>query len=221
MARADLLFATFAILLNFLGGSPLIAPLAAACAYGARYRRYVIPAATLLMLYQNGFWVDTALVARVAEREGLTGQIDQPLLFAGMLALGQIDQPLLFAGMLALVFLLCSGLILFWHRFAAVAFCRRSTLCLIAVFLGVLLIAQDRRSRRVAARVALVIPDDLPAVFLVPRLCTGGCVSAPASAALAAPRRISPVLGIDADAVRQGAFVLAKVRGQDWPKNSR
>jgi hypothetical protein len=123
-----LLFAAFAILLNYLGGSPLIAPLAAACAYADRYRRYLIPLATLLMLYQNGFFVETGVVARVADQEGIASGINQPLLISGMLLL---------------IFLLCSGLLQFWHRIVAIPLFRRSTLCLIAGFLGLVLAAQS------------------------------------------------------------------------------
>jgi hypothetical protein len=123
-----LLFAAFAILLNFLGGSPLIAPLAAACAYADRYRRYLIPLATLLMLYQSGFFVETGVLARVADQEGVASQINQPVLLVGMLVL---------------VFLLCSGLLQFWHRIIAIPPFRRSTLCLIVGFLGLVLVAQS------------------------------------------------------------------------------
>ena len=45
--------------------------------------------------------------------------------------------------MLALVFLLCCGLLAFWPRIAAIGFFRRSTLCLIAGFLGLAVIAQS------------------------------------------------------------------------------
>jgi hypothetical protein len=127
LGRATLI-ATFAIFLDALTGSPLIAPLAAAVAYADRYRRYVIPAATLLLLYQNGFWVDTDLVARVAEQEGVANQINQPLLFAAMLVL---------------VFAMFFGLLRFWPRVSAIRFFRRSTLCLILLFVGLVLVAQS------------------------------------------------------------------------------
>jgi hypothetical protein len=123
-----LLIAAFAVLLGLLRADPLVAPLAAACAYAERYRRYLIPAATLFLLYQNGFWIDVDLVARVADQEGIAGQVNQPLLFVAMLAL---------------VFVLCCGLLHFWHRIAAIAFFRRSTLCLVAGFLAVVLVAQS------------------------------------------------------------------------------
>jgi hypothetical protein len=123
-----MLSATFAILLNFVGGNLLIAPLVAACAYAGRYRWYLIPAETLLVLYQNGFWVDTSLVLRVAEQEGVTSQINQSVLFVSMLAL---------------VFCLGCALLQFWQHVKAFLFFRRSTLCLILFFLGMVLIAQS------------------------------------------------------------------------------
>jgi hypothetical protein len=123
-----LLFGAFAVLLSLLGGSLFIAPLAAACAYAERHRRYLIPLATLLLLYQNGFWVDVGLVGRVAEQEGVANQINQPLLFCAMLAL---------------VFLLFSCLLAFWHRLVAFPLLRRSTLCLILCFVSLVLLAQS------------------------------------------------------------------------------
>lgn len=117
-----------AALLHFLGVNFLVAPLAVACAYAGRYRRVLIPLATLLLLYQNGFWVDVGLVERVAAQEGVADQISQTLLHAGMLAL---------------FFLLCSGLLIFWHRIVLIPLFRRPTLCLIVLFLGLVLVAQS------------------------------------------------------------------------------
>src|SRR5258707_15437937 len=53
-----LLFAGFIALLDLLGGNLFVAPLAAASAYAGRYRWHAILLGTLLLLYQNGFWVD-------------------------------------------------------------------------------------------------------------------------------------------------------------------
>ncbi len=117
-----------AALLNLLGVNFFIAPLAVACAYAEQHRRILIPLATLLLLYHNGFWVDVGLVERVAEQEGVANQISQAMLYAGMLAL---------------VFLLCSCLLIFWHRIVAIPLFRRSTLCLILLFLGLVLVAQS------------------------------------------------------------------------------
>jgi hypothetical protein len=123
-----LLFAAFAGLLSVLGGSLLVAPLAAACAYAERYRRYLVSLATLVVLYQNGFWVDAGLVARLADQEGVASQVNQPLLLFGMLVL---------------VLLLCACLLQFWHRIIiAIPLFRQSTLCLIVCFLGLVLVAQ-------------------------------------------------------------------------------
>lgn len=123
-----LLFGAFAVLLSLLGENLFIAPLAAACAYAERHRRYLIPLATLLLLYQNGFWVDVGLVARVAEQESVANQINQPLLFSAMLAL---------------VFFLFSCLLAFWHRLVVMPLLRRSTLCLILCFVSLVLLAQS------------------------------------------------------------------------------
>ena len=111
-----------------LGVNFFIAPLAVACAYAGQHRRVLIPLATLLLLYQNGFWVDVSLVERVAEQEGVGNQISQALLSAGMLAL---------------IFLLYSCLLTFWHRIVVIPLFRRPTLCLIVFFLGLVLVAQS------------------------------------------------------------------------------
>jgi hypothetical protein len=88
----------------------------------------LIPLATLMVLYRNGFWIDVGVVAQVADQEGVASQVNQPLL--------------LFA-MLVLVLLLCSCLLHFWHRIIAIPLLRRSTLSLILCFLGLVLIAQS------------------------------------------------------------------------------
>jgi hypothetical protein len=116
-----------AVLLGFFGVDMSVAPLAAASGYAQQFRRYLIPAATLLLLWKNGFWIDSGLVRRVVEQEGLTGQINQPLLFFAMLAL---------------VAALCSCLLVFWPRIAAIPLFRRSTLCLIAGFIALVIAAQ-------------------------------------------------------------------------------
>jgi hypothetical protein len=117
-----------AALLNFLGVDLFVAPLATACAYAQKLRRYLIPLATLLLLYRHGFWVDVDLVQRVVEQEGLANQINQPLLFSGMLAL---------------VLVLCSCLLIFWPRIVAIPLFRRSTLCLISGFIALVIAAQS------------------------------------------------------------------------------
>ncbi len=122
------ILAALATLLNFFGVDFFIAPLAAACAYAQKLRRYLIPFATLLMLCKNGFWVDVDLVKRVAEQEGLTQQINQSLLFSGTLAL---------------VLVLCSCLLIFWPRIVAIPLFRRSTLCLISGFIALIIVAQS------------------------------------------------------------------------------
>lgn len=117
-----------AVLLSFLGVDLFVAPLAAACGYNQQYRRYLIPAATLLLLWKNGFWVDVGLIQGVVEQEGLANPINQPLLFFGMLAL---------------VLVLCSCLLVFWPRIVAIPLFRRSTLCLISGFIALVIAAQS------------------------------------------------------------------------------
>jgi hypothetical protein len=117
-----------AALLNLAGVDFFAAPLAAACAYAEQRRRVLISLATLLFLGRNGFWVDVGLVQRVAQQEGLVNQINQPLLHAGMLVL---------------VFFLFSCLLIFWKRIVAIPFFRRSTLCVISCFLGLVFVAQS------------------------------------------------------------------------------
>jgi hypothetical protein len=117
-----------AALLNLVGINFFVAPLAVACAYAEQHRRVLIALATWLLLYESGFLVDVGLVQRVAEQEGVANQIGQGLLYAGMLAL---------------VFSLFSCLLIFWHRIVAVPAFRRPTFCLIAVFLGLVVVAQS------------------------------------------------------------------------------
>jgi hypothetical protein len=109
--------------LGFLAGLPAVG-----CAYAGRYRYILISLATLLLLYQNGFWVDTPLLERVANQEGVTNQISQPLLQAVMVL------PVLG---------LFTCLLMFWHRIVVFSLFRRSTTWLIAIFLGLVLIAQS------------------------------------------------------------------------------
>lgn len=119
--------AALAALLSRLGVDLSVAPLAAASAYTRTFRRYLIPLLTLLLLCKNGFWVDTDLLQRVAEQEGLASQISPPLLFFGTLAV---------------VLGLCSALLVFWPRIAAISVFRRSTLCLISGFIALAVVAQ-------------------------------------------------------------------------------
>ena len=122
------LLSILAALLSFLGVDLLVAPLATACAYAQKLRRYLIPVATLLLLYRHGFWVDVDLVQRVIEQEGLTSEISRPLLFSGTLAA---------------VLALCSCLLIFWPRMVAIPLFRRSTLCLISGFIVLVVAAQS------------------------------------------------------------------------------
>jgi hypothetical protein len=105
-----------------------VAPFAAACAYAQQLRRYLIPVGTLLLLCKSGFWVDSDFVRRVIEQEGLTGQINQSLLFSATLAL---------------VFALFAGLLIYWPRIVAIPLFRRSTLGSILGFVGLVIVAQS------------------------------------------------------------------------------
>jgi hypothetical protein len=120
--------AALAALLNVFGVDLFVAPLATACAYAQKLRRYVIPLATLLLLCKHGFWVDIELLEHVVEQEGLANQISQPLLFSETLAL---------------VVALCSCLLIFWPRIVAIPLFRRSTLCLISGFIALVIAAQS------------------------------------------------------------------------------
>jgi hypothetical protein len=117
-----------AVLLNYLGVDLSVAPLATLCAYAQNFRRYLIPLATLFLLYKNGFWVDAGLVQRVIQQEGLANQINQPVLFFGTLAL---------------VVVLCSCLLIFWPRIVVIPLFRRSTLCLISGFIALVVVSQS------------------------------------------------------------------------------
>src|SRR6266702_4297373 len=123
-----LLFICFTVVLHALGGDPLVAALAATCAYADRYRRYLIASATSMVLYRHGFWIDTGLVALVADQEDVAARINQPMLLSGMLVL---------------VLLLSCSLLHFWRRIITVPLFRRSTLCLVSCFLGLILLAQS------------------------------------------------------------------------------
>lgn len=117
-----------AALLGLLGVDIYVAPLATVSAYAQKLRRYLIPLATLMLLCRNGFWVNTGLLQRVVEQEGLANKISQPLLFGGTLAF---------------VAILCSFLLVIWPRIAAIPLFRRSTFCVIAGFIGLVVVAQS------------------------------------------------------------------------------
>jgi hypothetical protein len=128
--RMLLVFAVSVLIALFgvVGIDFIAALVAVGCAYAGRYRNALIALATLLLLYQNGFWVDTPLLHRLAAQEGVANQISQPLLQAGMLLL---------------VTALFSCLLIFWHRIVVFSLFRRSTVWLVAIFLGLVLVAQS------------------------------------------------------------------------------
>jgi hypothetical protein len=113
--------------LSFFSVDISVAPLATACGYAQKFRRYLIPLATLWLLCRNGFWVDLDLLRRVAQQEGLATPINQPLLMTSV----------------ALVFLVFSSLLILWPRIAAIPIFRHSTACLISAFVGLVILAQS------------------------------------------------------------------------------
>jgi hypothetical protein len=104
----------------------------------------------------------------------------------------QINPALLFWGTLALVVALCSSLLIFWPRIVAIPLFRRSTLCLISAFIALVIVAQS------------------PMAAGMPRVLLWSFQLEP-DALLAAPRCVSSVLGIIADAVRKRAFLPRKI----------
>src|SRR5581483_679812 len=77
-------FACFALVLEWLGQSLLLAVLAEACALAGKYRWRVIPIATLVVLYQKNFWFDGGVIGTVAAQEGV-GPRGLPIMMAGSL----------------------------------------------------------------------------------------------------------------------------------------
>jgi hypothetical protein len=122
------ILSALAALLSFLGVDLFVAPLATVCAHAKKFRRYLLPLATLLLLCKNGFWIDVGLIRRVIEQEGLASQINQSLLFSATLAL---------------VAALCSCLLILWPRIIAIPVFRRSTFCLISGFIFLVIVAQS------------------------------------------------------------------------------
>jgi hypothetical protein len=101
------------------------AGLALACAYAGRYRRVLILAATLLLLYRSGFLIDRGFIERLSINEGVAGRIHQPLLEAVML----VGVFALFAGLLAM-------------QGAGTFVLRRPTLSLLLAFLALVALTQ-------------------------------------------------------------------------------
>lgn len=105
-----------------------VAPLALACGWAGAHRRYLIPLATLLLLYANGFWVNTAAVQDVIRQEGLSNRLDAVRLIDGSV--------LAFAAA-------CSVLMAMWPRLSSLPVLRRPTLCLILLFVMLAVVAQS------------------------------------------------------------------------------
>jgi hypothetical protein len=105
-----------------------VAPLATVCAYAGPFRRYLIPLATLLLLYANGFWVDAAQVRAIIGQEGLSNGLDAAWLVRGALLAVLVASSCLMAS---------------WPRLAAIPFLPRPTMCLISVFVALVVAAQS------------------------------------------------------------------------------
>ena len=124
------LFATMVALAascHLMGVDLDVAPLAMLFAYTRKLRVYILPMATLALLYRHGFWVDVDLIHHVIEQEGLANRVKQPLLIYGMSAF---------------VVVLFSCLLATWPRMAAIKLFRRSTLCLISLVVALVIATQ-------------------------------------------------------------------------------
>jgi hypothetical protein len=129
------LFIVSVLLTRWIGGSPLVAALACACAYAGRYRWPLISLGTLATLLQNGFWVDFGLVARIAKQEGVSQDLDVSILDLHLSALH--------FGMPAFVALLCCLLIRVWPKTSAHISTGRTTLFMTLFFVGLVFLAQS------------------------------------------------------------------------------
>ena len=106
----------------------MIAAFAGVCAYGGRYRWPLISLATLAISIQNGFWIDTPLIARVADQEAVRQTLNLPLLLHVMPAFA------------ALLFVL---LIKSWPKASAHISMGRSTALSALLIVGLILLAQS------------------------------------------------------------------------------
>ena len=126
-----IIFATiiaFTALCHLIGVDLDVAPLATLIGYARRLRIYILPVATLALLYRNGFWVDADLVRRVIEQEGLANRVNQSLLLHGTLAF---------------VFALFCCILFLWPRISTMPLFRRSTLLLISSAIALVIVAQS------------------------------------------------------------------------------
>ncbi len=125
VGRIVLLLAS-AVFLHTVGENPVIAGLAGVCAYGGRYRWPLISLATLAITIQNGFWIDTRLIARIADQEAVSRNV--PSLLYAMPAFA------------ALLFVL---LIKAWPKAPAHISMGRSTLLSTLLIVGLIVLAQS------------------------------------------------------------------------------
>jgi hypothetical protein len=136
-----LLLALFGVLLDLTTGFPtyvldfhhhfywiVTTLLTATCASAGKYRWWVIPFATWIVLYQNRFFFDTHLTAIVATQEGVESQNNFRVL--------RLLMPLA-------VLLLSAGVIYSARRFRGIAIFRRPVVCLITFFVAMVFVAES------------------------------------------------------------------------------
>ena len=106
----------------------LVTLLAATCAFAGRYRWWVIPLATGIILRENDFWFDWELTGIVATQEDVESQSN--------------SRVLLLLVTLA-VFLLSASIIYGARRFRSISVFRRPTVCLITFFVAMVFVAES------------------------------------------------------------------------------
>jgi hypothetical protein len=142
-----LLFALFGILLELVHAHPsyecllkdrrlecldfdpiwiVVTVSAAACAFAGKYRWWIVPFATGIILYRNNFFFNGHLAAIIATKEGVESEIN-------FTALGLCTT--------AAVFVLSSSAIYSARRFRDVSIFRHHIICMIAFFVTTVLLA--------------------------------------------------------------------------------
>jgi hypothetical protein len=105
----------------------LITSLAATCVFAGRYRWWVIPFATGIILYQNNFWFDPHLATIIATQEGIESQ-NNFLVLRWLMPLA--------------VFVLSASVIYSARRFRDVFIFRRPIVCSITFFTAMVFVAE-------------------------------------------------------------------------------
>jgi hypothetical protein len=104
----------------------VITLLIAACAFAGKYRWWIVPIATGVVLYSNGFWFDPHLALTIAAQEGVANEIDFRIL--------SLCVPLT-------IFLLSASVIYCARHFRRIFVFRRPIFCMIAFFITMVLVA--------------------------------------------------------------------------------